>query len=157
MTNTKKPFLPITNDIDDMVIERMAQAKGVPTLSVGAESERPRNIARREPADVPQAAMSAGWESAEKGRGDALVPAAVAADMADVARSEPSSGPNARARVTYVRAGIPDYAHKELALRQIHENVTLNYLILQGLRAIGITIAEADMVEDGRRLRGRRA
>lgn len=153
MTNTKKPFLPITNDIDDMVIERMAHAKGVPTLSVSIEPERPRDVARREPAAVPQAAMSAEWESAEKGRGGA----AVAADMADVARSEPPSGPNARARVTYVRAGIPDYAHKELALRQIHENVTLNYLILQGLRAIGITIAEADMVEDGRRLRGRRA
>lgn len=43
------------------------------------------------------------------------------------------------------------------ALRQIHDNVTLNYLILQGLKAIGITIVDADVVEDGRRLRGRRA
>lgn len=139
MTQAKKPFLPITNEVDDALIERIAHAKGVPRLSVGAEPV---------PGPVVDTSVRAGREE------ESPVPAGQPAlPVAPVA----TPAPTPRARVSYIKAGIPDYAYKELALRQIEDNVTLNYLLLQGLRAIGITIADADMVEDGRRLRGRRA
>lgn len=148
MTKAKSPFLPITNDIDDSVIERIAEAKGVPTLSLRAEPERPSPTPAQERpvAGVPPA------NPEREGAGRQL-PAAIAASPAP---SVPPGAPTPRASVAYVKFGMPDYAYKELALRQVQENVTLNYLILQGLRAIGITIEDADMVKDGRRLRGSR-
>lgn len=149
MTKTRSPFLPINTDIDDAVIERIAHAKGVPTLSI---QDAPKVQAEQE---APTRAVVVEVQPIAIREGEGA--AASVASAHEPQALEPRTAPTPRSRVAYVKAGIPDYAYKELALRQIEDNVTINYLILQGLRAIGISIAEDDMIEDGRRLRGRRA
>ena len=53
------------------------------------------------------------------------------------------------------RVKIPDYLMTELKIATIHRRVSLNHLFLAGLRATGFTVRDEDMVEDGRRLRGK--
>ena len=48
---------------------------------------------------------------------------------------------------------LPDYVWVALKKRAAEEMVTLRHLIMSCLRAQGFAIEEADMVEDGRRLR----
>ena len=128
----KKPFLSIAADIDDSAIERMALAKGVPQLS--------QTVANRSQA---MAAMS---EPSRAGQGAQIVPAA-----------EPEvETPTPRARISYVKAGIPDYALLELKTRAMHEKVSLNHIILSALKTAGFDIHDRDLIEDGRRLRGSR-
>ena len=49
---------------------------------------------------------------------------------------------------------VPDYAWVAIKTRAAQEMVSLRHVILSALRANGIEIRDADMVEDGRRLRG---
>lgn len=146
MTQAKKPFLPISRHVDDNAIEELARLKGVPALSFSTEPERPRP----DPVEPRGTAVK-----------PAEVPVGRTADRAPAATGRPApSAPQTagavRAPVTRVKIGIPDYACKELGLRQLEDDVTMTYLVLLGLKAIGITIKDADLVEDGRRLRGSR-
>lgn len=69
--------------------------------------------------------------------------------------AEPEAPP--RPRLSYIKAAIPDYALTELKTRALKDGVTVNHLILKALSRIGIAILPEHMVEDGRRLRGRKA
>ncbi len=51
----------------------------------------------------------------------------------------------------YMKNWCPDYLHDELSITSIKRKVTINYLILEALRHSGYTIADKDMVQDGRR------
>jgi hypothetical protein len=56
-------------------------------------------------------------------------------------------------RAPNIRTGIdlPDYVKKAIAKKALDENVTLRFLHLKALRAIGITVNDVDFEEDGRR------
>ena len=124
MTKQRAPFLPVTPDIDDE-IERLAANKGVATM------------VKPEPA-APQAA-------AREGQG---APAAVRAE-------QPAARPGAtpREKMKAINLELPDYVWTDLKIRAAHAQTSVRHIIMKALRANGITIAEADMVEDGRRLR----
>ncbi len=148
MSNNRKPFFAITPDIDDVALEEIARAKGVPSLT---RAEQPAS----EP--VP-AHTTEPPKSDPVGQGREVLPESVLREPADAVELPPHAavhGPTPRERISYVKAGIPDYALLELKTRAAQQKVSLNHIILSALKAAGITIREADLVEDGRRLRGR--
>jgi hypothetical protein len=58
-----------------------------------------------------------------------------------------------RSRMKGLKIELPDYAWIALKKKAAEEMVSLRYVIMDALRAKGIPINEADMVEDGRRFR----
>jgi hypothetical protein len=63
------------------------------------------------------------------------------------------SGATPRNRMKNVSLDLPDYVWTELKIRAAQNQTSLRYIIMKALRKDGITIAEADMVEDGRTVR----
>jgi len=66
----------------------------------------------------------------------------------------PRSGATPRARMKPLNVELPDYVWTELKIRAAHRQTSVRHVILSALVTDGITIAEADMIEDGRRARG---
>ncbi|WP_156827269.1 hypothetical protein [Hyphomicrobium zavarzinii] len=128
---TKEPFQPFNLDLDDQ-LERIAQAKGVPALTT-------------KPAIAAQATTLN--HTAEEGAQQTLPPASQGPPTLP---AEPPPSERMEARVK-----VPDYLMTELKIATIHRRVSLNHLFLSGLRAIGFTVHDEDMIEDGRRLRGK--
>lgn len=136
-------FQPIVTDDQD--IEDLAARKGIPTLvqppptadlsvlqdATGADEhvrdERPS--ADAEP-DMP------------KGRAKAVKP--------------PLGKATPRNKLKTINIELPDYAWTELKIRAANQQTTVKHVILKCLRANGITVREADMIPDGRRLRGKK-
>ncbi len=58
-----------------------------------------------------------------------------------------------RSHMKSVKIELPDYAWLALKRRTLDDLVSLRYFVLMALRAQGIHINDADMIEDGRRLR----
>ncbi len=58
-----------------------------------------------------------------------------------------------RSRMKGLKIELPDYAWVALKKRTAEEMVSLRYFLMEALRAKGIPINDADMVEDGRRFR----
>lgn len=56
---------------------------------------------------------------------------------------------------SYVKVKCPDYLLDQLYAQARKERVTLNHMILTALREKGFRVEDVDMVEDGRRLRGK--
>ncbi len=137
----KKPFLSITPDVDDDAIAALARTKGVPELTGGADPKpRHKIVVATDGANDRQR------EPRRAGEGH----------RTELAPIDPATVPleaTPRHRISYVKAGIPDYALIELKTRALHQKVSLNHLLLTALRKDGITIHEADLIEDGRRLR----
>lgn len=52
---------------------------------------------------------------------------------------------------------VPRYLNRQLAALAAERRVTKQYLVLEALRAAGYRLDDADLHEDGRRYRGRRA
>lgn len=48
---------------------------------------------------------------------------------------------------------LPDYTWTDLKIRAAREQVSVRHIIMSALKEQGIEISEADMIEDGRRLR----
>lgn len=137
MTDKRKAFAPITDDIDSR-IEAMARAKGVPSLTA-PEAVLP----------TPPSALARGPDS---GAGGQSVHAPAAPDE----RSIPAASPP-KTKVTPVKSFVPDYAFMEIKLRAARERVSINHIVLKALHDAGYHIKPEDMIEDGRRLRGNRA
>lgn len=124
MKSDRKPFLPVTSDVDDEKIERLAQEKGVASLV------RPNPTKQR------------------AGEGGSATPATT---------NEPATGQTIatpRSDMKAVNLELPTYAWTELKIRAAQRQTSVRHLVMTALRADGITINDADMVEDGRRLRG---
>lgn len=147
---TKKPFLSITPDVDDDAIAALARTKGVPELTPQAMPAPRRAIT------IPDThANDRSAEATEQRAGHGVGQGAPVAPLPSAtAQTSAEPAPTPRARISYVKAGIPDYALVELKTRALTEKVSLNHLLLAALRKDGITIHDADMVEDGRRIRG---
>lgn len=123
----RKPFFQIDEDELDNAADRIALAKNIPTLKPPVAP----------PAKVPSAPIEAPKEEAA------------------VAQSMP---PQINAGFTQVRIRCPNRVSDQLVLEQQRlrtagQRVTLNFLILKALQKAGYRVEEADLVEDGRRLR----
>jgi len=53
-----------------------------------------------------------------------------------------------------VNLELPDYVWTELKIMAVQQQTSLRHVVMASLRRDGVTIADIDMVEDGRRLRG---
>lgn len=126
MKTQRAPFMPVSNDIDDDQLERLARDKGV-----GAMVKPERVQARAgEAAPAPIAAKGSGETDAT------------------------ASGATPRSRMKTVNLELPDYVWTDLKIRSAHEQVSVRHIIMTALKEKGLTIRDVDMVEDGRRARG---
>jgi len=119
MKTERAPFAPISPDIDDDKLERLAAEKGV-----GAMVKPVANRAgegRRKPAESVRPAQSA----------DATP------------RSEMKS----------LNLELPVYVWTELKIRAAQQQTSLKHVVMTALVKDGVTVRDADMIEDGRRLR----
>jgi plasmid stability protein len=53
-----------------------------------------------------------------------------------------------------VNLELPDYVWTDLKIRAAHKQTSVRHIVMTALQGDGITILDADMIEDGRRLRG---
>jgi hypothetical protein len=132
----RKPFFSIGDEVD-RAAEDLARKKGIPTLTP------PTGI------DAASAHIVPGPSNDKPVRSGPL-------PSASSAPAEPLAAAAARpARASYVKVKCPDYLLDQLYARTRKERVTLNHVILRALREKGFRVDDADMVEDGRRLRGK--
>jgi hypothetical protein len=132
MKSQRAPFLPVVGDIDDDKLEQLARDKGVGSLvkTTTNQNKAGQGAAAEKPAQV-----------------DVGVEAAAGSDAADASAATP------RSRMKTVNLELPDYVWTELKIRAAHKQTSVKHIVMTALKADGITIAEADMIEDGRRIR----
>jgi len=122
-------FQSVELDPIDLRLEAKAIEKGIPTL-----------VTTKPEAPVPQpgepVTLNRGSIARQAGRAGAA------------ARATP------RARMKTLNIEVPDYAWIAIKMRAAKEMVSVRHIIMTALKADGIDIKEADMIEDGRRLRG---
>lgn len=124
----RPPFRPLDTDIADERLESLAREKGVGTMQHPIpKREQGPNLPKQQ------------------------APASVALP------EPPAKGATPRGRMKPLNVELPDYVWTELKIRAVHRQTSVRHVILSALVGDGITIAEADMIEDGRRLRGREA
>jgi len=126
MKNQRAPFLPVSSDIDDDKLERLAHDKGVGALV------------------TPTIDRSRAGEAAPL-----AAPAVAKAKEVDASPSEATP----RSRMKTVNLELPDYVWTDLKIRAAHKQTSVRHIVMAALKGQGITIAEVDMVEDGRRVR----
>lgn len=119
----RRPFVPLAPDIDDTRLEQLARDKGVGIL------ERPIAAGPAESSAAP--------------------------DTGNVHTARPSADMSAtpRGRMKCINLELPDYVWTELKIRAVRQQCSLRHIVMVALRADGVTITDADMIEDGRRLR----
>lgn len=127
MKTTRAPFMPVTPDIDDDRLERLASSKGVGALV----RPQPAGISTGQGGDTHTAVAPEAVSNAE-----AATP---------------------RARMKTINLELPDYVWTDLKIRSAKEQVSVRHLIMTALKGQGVDIRDVDMIEDGRRLRGNRA
>jgi hypothetical protein len=125
MKAQRAPFLPVTSDIDDAQLERLAKDKGVGSLV----KPMPNNSRAGEGAPMPP-------------------------DPSTVEDEAPTSAATPRSRMKTVNLELPDYVWTDLKMRAAHKQTSVRHIVMTALKREGITIADIDMVEDGRRMRG---
>jgi plasmid stability protein len=121
----RAPFLPVTSDIGDDQLERLAKEKGVGSL-------------------VKPTANTNG-----AGEGAPMPP-----DPTVVDDEAPTSAATPRSRMKTVNLELPDYVWTDLKIRAAHKQTSVRHIVMTALQGEGVTIHDADMVEDGRRMRG---
>lgn len=119
MKTERAPFAPISPDIDDDRLERLAAEKGVGAL-------------------VKPVANGAG-EGTRK--------------SVDIARPMPSPEATPRSEMKSLNLELPVYVWTELKIRAAQQQTSLKHVVMTALVKDGVTIKDADMIEDGRRLR----
>lgn len=129
MSKQRAPFLPVSSDIDDDKLERLARDKGVGAFV------KPNSNANR----------------AGEGAQEAAVPVAPKQNAETPAAD---TGATPRSRMKTVNLELPDYVWTELKIRSAHRQTSVRHIIMTALKGDGISITDVDMVEDGRRLRG---
>ena len=125
-------FQSVEIDLIDQRLEEQAAVKGIPVLV----SPKPEMVAPLEPTqdiERPRAGP----------RATSIKP-----------RRTVSTQATPRARMKTLNLEVPDYAWIELKMRAAQQMVSVRHVIMSALKADGITINEADLIEDGRRLRG---
>jgi hypothetical protein len=147
--NRPSSFQPIDPDEqiipDDERIEELARYKGIPTLVPALSPALP----------APMNDSGAGEGGPRERPSDELGEL----DTSKT-RSKPAKPPIGKAtprnKLKTVNIELPDYTWTELKIRAANQQTTVKHVILKCLRANGITVREADMIPDGRRLRGKK-
>jgi hypothetical protein len=127
----KPAFQSVEIDLIDQRLDAQAAEKGIPTLVVPKLAP-------------PEIADDTGTPRPSK-----------AAPKASRAVAAVQSTP--RVRMKTLNIEVPDYAWIAIKMRAAQEMVSVRHVIMLALRADGIEIKDADMIEDGRRLRGSEA
>ena len=122
--------MPVTPDIDDSELERLAQEKGVGSLVKPIANHSRAG----EGTQVPQQPVT------------------------KAAKPEPVETPveseaTPRSRMKTVNLELPDYVWTDLKIRAAHAQSSVRHIVMAALKGYGVEIREADMIEDGRRLR----
>jgi hypothetical protein len=94
-------------------------------------------------------ASSKSRRESRKGEGTNGVYASVSVPAA---AAEPAAKPASKLKTLNLE--LPDYVWTELKIRAAHQQTSLKHVVMKALVADGIIIQDADMIEDGRRLRG---
>ncbi|MFM9941773.1 MAG: hypothetical protein ACKVP7_19995 [Hyphomicrobiaceae bacterium] len=129
MKPQRAPFLPVTSDIDDDKLERLAEEKGVGSMVKTVTNQSRAGEEAPVQAPLPIVQKSAEIEAA-------------------------ATGATPRSRMKTVNLELPDYVWTELKIRAAHKQTSVRHIVMTALKGEGIAIAEVDMVEDGRRVRG---
>lgn len=126
--------MPVTPDVDDDALESLAHEKGVGSLV------KPVAMSAREmpPTPAPAARPASDVASAEAG---------------PVVSAAGDNAPTPRSRMKTVNIELPDYAWTDLKIRAARQQVSVRHVIMCALREQGIAFADADLIEDGRKLR----
>lgn len=127
MKPQRAPFQPLDSDLNDGKLEELAQKKGVGILVKPTGSE------------------------SEQGGNARTNPTPV------LLPEPPADGATPRSRMKTVNLELPDYVWTELKIRAAHRQTSVRHVIMSALALDGFTITQVDMVEDGRRMRGRTA
>lgn len=133
MKQTRAPFMPVTPDIDDAALESLARDKGVGAL-VKPVANRAGEALSSPAKPVPSSSASSPSPSTQTA-------------------PSPSSEATPRSRMKSINIEIPDYAWTDLKIRAAKEQVSIRHIIMSALKGQGVEISDADMIEDGRRLR----
>lgn len=127
----KPNFQSVEIDLIDQRLESQAAEKGIPTLVAPRPEVAIQVAPAREP--PPRRERAARGAARVTGRPSEATP---------------------RSRMKTVNLEVPDYAWVAIKMRAAQEMTSARHVIMMALRASGIDINEADMVEDGRRHRG---
>lgn len=122
--SSRPAFLPLDPEIDAS-LEQLARAKGVGRL------ERPA--------------------VEEKGAQQTVITESPEPENSDTSGLDSQATP--RSRMKSLNLELPDYAWTEIKIRAAQRQTSLRHVVMAALVADGITISDADMIEDGRRLR----
>lgn len=128
----KPAFQSVELDPMDLRLEAKAVEKGIPTLVTTKPATDDPEIVARNSATFNAAPRKAGRAGA-------------------TAKGTP------RARMKTLNVEVPDYAWIEIKMRAARQMVSVRHILMSALKADGIDIKDADMIEDGRRLRGSEA
>jgi hypothetical protein len=120
-------FQSVELDPIDIRLEAKAAERGIPTLV----APRPETTLADEPAPPVETATLAPRKPPRQN----------------------SKQATPRSRMKGLRIELPDYAWIALKKLAAEQMVSLRHVIMTALRAQGITINDADMIEDGRRHR----
>jgi hypothetical protein len=82
------------------------------------------------------------------------IPAAPSVTARRRSRAGDTSKSTPRGRMKTLNIEVPDYAWIAIKTRAAQQMVSVRHIIMAALRASGVDIKDADMIEDGRRLRG---
>lgn len=126
MSKTQRaPFQPLSSDIDDS-LEQLARQKGVGMMVKPENSEQgPETATPSDPSPRPKRVKP------------------------------PVEEATPRSQMKTVNMELPLYVWTDLKIRAAHKQTSVRHIVMTALKAAGVPIAQADMVEDGRRLRGR--
>lgn len=119
---------------EESLLEELAARKGVGRLQQDAARSPEK------PSEAPQSAA---------GQEDAL-------RKPRRAKAGPEA-PTPRSSMKAMNLELPDYVMQQLKERALRQDCSVRHLIMKSLAAQGIEIRKADMIADGRRLRGKLA
>lgn len=130
--SARPAFQSVEIDEIDVRLEQKALEKGIPTLVAPKPSDKLLPVKK---------ALDHRIE--EKG------------DQEENLSENPVAQATPRSRMRALNVELPDYAWIELKTKAAIEMVSVRHLIMEALQVSGIKIEEHDMIEDGRRLRGK--
>ena len=139
---------------EDDLLEALAARKGIARLQNPEEGGAPRAAA------TPPAVEAMAAEAMAATPAQAPVAAPAAAPRPEPRRAPAAAErqkPTPRERMKSMNLELPDYAMRALKELALRESCSVRHIIMRALAKEGIAIRPADLIADGRRLRGKNA
>lgn len=118
MKPERKPFMPVSNDVDDDRLEQLAREKGVGKLETPVRTD------------------------SRAGEGSGLVHAA----ELRLEPEAPPSGATPRSAMHKINFEAPDYLSTELKIDAARKQTSVRHVIMMALKEAGFTIKDIDMI-----------